>query len=133
MRPPRPGSGWSAGRVLCRGRYAAYIDSPDWFARRERWHATHLVMTGQEPVCAVCGRPWRLRDDDLHHATYARLGDEAYHDLVPMCREHHTALHNLWDASLAWRPLGRAQATAGIIAVLRRRQNDRPPREEHPA
>jgi len=122
MRPPRPGSRWSARRLRRRGRYAAYLGSRDWFARRERWYADHRRLTGGEPGCAVCRSPWRLRDGDLHHASYARLGDEAHRDLIPMCREHHQRLHDLWDASPAWRRMGREHATAGIISALRRHQ-----------
>jgi hypothetical protein len=134
MRPPRPGSRWSARRLARRGRYATYIDSPAWLARRDRWHAEHARLTGGEPVCVVCGRPWRLREDDLHHVSYARLGDEAHRDLIPMCRSDHAALHDLWDASPSWRRLGREQATAGIVALLRRRRgHTRYERQEHSA
>jgi len=123
MRPPRPGSRWSARRLHRRRSYAAYIASPDWITRRHRWYDEHLRRTGSAPTCAVCSRPWRLRDDDLHHASYARLGHEADSDLLPMCREHHQALHDLWDADPAWRRLGRERATGGIIAALRHRQH----------
>lgn len=133
MRPPRPGSHWSARRLQRRGRYAAYIDSAEWFTRRERWYADHRHLTGSEPACAVCGRPWQLREDDLHHASYARLADEAHRDLIPMCREHHQALHDLWAASPAWRRLGREHATAGIIAALRRRRTEPAASRQRPA
>jgi hypothetical protein len=120
MREARPGSRWSAGRVLRRGRYAAYIASDDWFRRREAWHSQTIARTGLEPSCAVCGSAWTLSLGDLHHRTYDRLGAELDADLVPLCRADHDALHRLWDESPAWRRLGRSQATAGIIAALRR-------------
>jgi hypothetical protein len=120
MRAPRQGSRWSAGRIRRRGRYASYIESEAWFRRREQWHAEHVDSTGAEPTCAVCDAAWTLSRGDLHHRTYDRLGRERYGDLIPMCRVHHAALHELWDASPAWRRLGRAQATAGIISILRR-------------
>jgi hypothetical protein len=123
VRPPRPGSRWSARRLYRRRRYGAYIASPDWITRRHRWYDEHLCRTGNAPTGAICSQPWRLRDDDLHHASYARLGHEAHSDLLPMCREHDQALHDLWDADPAWRRLGRERATAGIIAALRRRQH----------
>jgi len=123
MRPPRPGSRWSARRLQRRRSYAAYIASHDWLTRRHHWYDEHLRRTGRAPTCAVCSRPWRLREDDLHHASYARLGHEAHGDLLAMCREHHQALHNLWDAGPAWRRLGRERATAGIIGVLRQRRH----------
>jgi len=123
MRPPRPGSRWSARRLHRRRRYAAYIASHDWLTRRQRWYDKHLHRTGSPPTCAVCSRTWRLREDDLHHASYARLGHEAHGDLLSMCREHHQALHDIWDADPAWRRLGRERATAGIISALRHRQH----------
>lgn len=121
MRAPRPGSRWSLDRVAHRRRYAAYMDSEAWRTRREQWHAHYLATRRRPPSCAVCGAPWSLVGDDLHHASYARLGRERDDDLIPMCRAHHTALHELWDTHPAWRRLGRTQATAGIIALLRRR------------
>ena len=120
MRKTRPGSRWSVGRVRRRGRYAAYIASDDWYRRREQWYREWVAETGSEPACAVCGTRWTLSRGDLHHRTYDRLGAEWHTDLVPLCRPHHTALHDLWDESPSWRRLGRAQATAGITAVLRR-------------
>jgi hypothetical protein len=69
-------------------------------------------------VCAICGRPWTLKDGDLHHRSYARLGQERFEDLVPLDRVCHEALHQLWDRSPAWRALGREHATAGLIAIL---------------
>jgi hypothetical protein len=104
-----------------RGRYAAYIVSDDWFRRREQWYRDWVSQTGSEPSCAICGVRWTLMHGDLHHRTYAQLGSERHNDLVPLCRAHHTALHDIWDASSSWRKLGRAQATDGIIAALRRR------------
>ena len=120
MRAARPGSRWSAGRVQRRSRYAAYIDSDDWFRRRELWHEEWLARYGAPAVCMVCGGKWSLGRGDLHHRTYDRLGHELFEDLVPLCREHHTALHDIWDRTPAWRRMGRQHATAGIIAALRR-------------
>jgi hypothetical protein len=119
MRAPRRESRWSAGRVQRRAQYAAYLVSADWFRRRERWYADHLAITGTPPVCSVCGRTWLLDDGHLHHRTYDRLRSERHHDLLPLCRAHHRALHALWDACPPWRRLGRARASAGSIAVLR--------------
>ena len=120
MRPPRIGSRWSTRRLRRRARYVAYIESADWYTRRALWYADHLRLTGAEPACAVCRQPWRIRDGDLHHASYDRLGHERHTDLIPLCRAHHQALHDLWDACPSWRRLGSARATAGIIAALRR-------------
>lgn len=120
MRDPRPGLDWSRGRVFRRDRYATYMDSAGWRARRQAWHAEWTTRYGCEPVCLVCGGQWTLRHGDLHHRNYDRLGHERFDDLVPLCRKHHAVLHELWDASPAWRRMGRSAATMGIIATLRR-------------
>jgi 5-methylcytosine-specific restriction endonuclease McrA len=120
MRRPRPGSRWSRARLDRRGRYAAYIDSEAWFQRRERWYEQWLQRFGTEPACLVCERPWTLRSGDLHHRSYDRLGEEAFTDLVPLCRGCHTRLHDVWDCSPGWRKLGRSQATIGIFHALRK-------------
>jgi hypothetical protein len=127
MRDARSGIRWSTGRVARRGQYAAYIQSDDWFRRRERWYTDHVTTTGQPPVCAVCDRVWTLSRGDLHHRTYDRLGHEHHADLTPLCRADHGSLHDLWDSSPSWRRLGRAQATAGIISILRRQSEGQQP------
>jgi 5-methylcytosine-specific restriction endonuclease McrA len=120
MRDPRPGLRWSRGRVQRRARYGGYMDSPEWFRRRERWLEQYRgAHGGQEPVCVVCGAPWMLRGGDLHHRTYTRLGAETWQDLVPMCRDHHAALHAVMEQNPAWRKVPREQATDLIAARLR--------------
>jgi hypothetical protein len=123
MRDPRLGVPWSRARLSRRGRYATYIDSAEWRARRDTWRDEWVDRYGIEPVCLVCGGRWTLHHGDLHHRSYDRLGAERFDDLVPLCRAHHSELHNLWDASPAWRCLGRPAATIGIIATLRRRES----------
>jgi hypothetical protein len=125
MRPPRAGSRWSGGRVRRRSRYATYLASDEWFARRARWYFDQLAV-GRAVRCQVCGQAWTLDQGDLHHRTYDHLGHEHHGDLVPLCRTHHAALHQIWDGSPAWRRLGRTQATAGIITALRQ-----PMRQDH--
>ena len=72
-------------------------------------------------MCAACGARWTLKTGHLHHVTYMRLGREEPEDLVPLCARHHRQLHAIFDTSQSWRRLGRATATAGIIARLRSR------------
>ena len=50
-----------------------------------------------------------------------RLGREEPEDLVPLCARHHRQLHAIFETSPSWRRLGRATATAGIVARLRSR------------
>jgi len=65
MRDPRLGLRWSRGRVQRRAQYGGYMDSPEWFRRRERWLEQYRdAHGGQEPVCVVCDAPWTLRGGD---------------------------------------------------------------------
>jgi type IV secretion system protein VirD4 len=57
---------------------------------------------------------------DLDDLTYQRLGAEDPADLMALCARDHARLHAVLDASPSWRRLGRAAATVGIIAMLRR-------------
>lgn len=133
MRAPRRTSRWSRRRLLRRGQYQSYLNSPAWFRKRQDWYAAWWEATGEEPVCAVCGRVWTLREGHLHHRTYARLGQELPTDLVPMCGADHVRLHDLWDAHPSWRTTGRATATVGIIAALRRQRRAGAPASRVPA
>lgn len=120
MREPNTTIPWSRGRIVARHRYAEYMASPEWWARREQWVEQWRATFGADPVCAVCDAPWELRRGDLHHRSYDRLGDERFEDLIPMCRDDHTRLHRILDTDPAWKYAGRSAATAGIIATLRR-------------
>ena len=104
--------------------YRTYLLSDSWRATRERYRASKLPQG-----CWVC----RVPNVDLHHRTYARLGNEKVIDLVPLCREHHDQLHeeglDLWDGpSILCRREREARAsedliteplTASIAAVVR--------------
>jgi len=74
-----------------------------------------LLQPGAAPLPVGCWPPLRI---DL----WARdlVGEEQFTDLLPLCRPDHAHLHEVWDASPAWRQLGRAAASVGIIAALRR-------------
>ena len=115
MRPPRPGSRWSSTRGRRRTSYDRYMHSAAWTRGRNRWLEQHYTRSEEPPVCVVCG----AGRFELHHLDYDRLGRETYDDLLPLCREHHRALHDAWDASTQWRRLGRRTGSAGIIAQLR--------------
>jgi hypothetical protein len=64
--------------------YREYIRSQAWWHKKEQYRASGLPQD-----CAVCLVP----NVDLHHKTYARLGDERLTDLVPLCGLHHDELH----------------------------------------
>ena len=133
VREPRHGLAWSPRRVAIRARYGTYMDSPAWFARRERWLAEwHCAHGGRDPVCLVCGNTWSLSDGDLHHRSYQRIGHEDFRDLTPLCRRCHQALHAVLDGQSSWRRLGRAFATDQIISLLRKQHTKGLRHDRHP-
>lgn len=66
--------------------YQEYIRSGAWREVKRRYRASRLPQT-----CFVCNGSVV----DLHHKTYKRLGRERLTDLLPLCRAHHAAAHNL--------------------------------------
>lgn len=121
MRDPRPDLAWSLRRLQRRLAYWDYMSSFAWFSRREQWAAEWTAHHRAQPCCVVCGGPWSLARDDLHHRSYTRLGHEAHGDLTPLCRACHHDVHRVLESDRSWRRLGRAQATDLIVAALRRR------------
>ena len=119
--------------MLRRGHCGSYLNSPAWYRKRQEWYVAWRQGTGTEPVCAVCGQVWTLREGNLRHRTYTRLGRELPTDLVAMCKADHVQLHNLWDAHPSRRTTGRATATLGIIAALRRQRHVDGPASRVPA
>lgn len=110
----------SGGRQVRRDWYAAYITSAEWYRRRVRWveEETQLIPAGAGIDCLGCLKPWVLARDDLHHVDYARLGAEAHEDLWPLCRNCHTALHELMRSTSTWRKLPRRIANTVALAYL---------------
>jgi len=123
MRKARVGIAWSPKRAQIRREYGGYMASRAWYARRRRWLIEHRQAAGSDPVCGVCGAPWRLSHDDLHHRSYRRLGHEDRRDLVPMCRACHDRLHVLLDGNSEWRHFHHEQATDFLITYLRKEQS----------
>lgn len=117
MRTPRPGGRWTRQRQTTRAAYVRYIASRAWLSRRSWWFAEHRRRTGFPAGCAVCGSAENL---ELHHHEYSRIGHERFDDLTALCPVDHRRVHDIYDASRQWRTLGRAAASAGIIAALRR-------------
>lgn len=74
--------------------YRHYLLSEIWENLKSRYRASTHLQT-----CYVC----RDENVDLHHKTYARLGDEALGDLLPLCRYHHDQIHeeglDLWTGA----------------------------------
>jgi hypothetical protein len=63
--------------------YDAYMQSPEWQKRRDRFLARHNQ-------CFVCNS---REDLEVHHKSYARLGSEYDRDLATLCKKHHQELH----------------------------------------
>jgi hypothetical protein len=70
--------------------YEAYLRSPHWKDFKSRYKASGLPVK-----CAVCKRS----PASLHHHTYVRLGCEQFDDVVPLCRGHHQAVHEMITAN----------------------------------
>ena len=105
-------------RSAYRSRWLAYLSSPQWYARRDRYRYRH-----PNAACLACG----AKRYDLHHVDHARSftkagafrGAERDSDLVPLCRPHHDLAHQYW-ASKRYRT--RRLATLAAVADARRGQ-----------
>lgn len=64
--------------------YQDYIQSPAWQLVRSR------ALTRAGHKCQLCGGGLRL---EVHHNTYARLGNELPTDLIVLCADCHTRYH----------------------------------------
>lgn len=66
--------------------YAAYLESPEWAAFRERYFEKH------ERSCFVCGETFGIQ---LHHLSYRHVGRERFTDVIQLCDAHHKMTHRL--------------------------------------
>ena len=90
MRDLAKGERRTGRRGRARSRYADYMASPQWRQRRIRWVEEYRDRFGTHPSCTICGGPWALKRDDLHHHDYAQLGDEPFDEgLRSLHRPHH--------------------------------------------
>lgn len=65
--------------------YGAYLESPEWRARR----AEHIRAAGNR--CQLCNSDETPLH--VHHRTYANRGRERFYDLVVLCPPCHRAFH----------------------------------------
>ena len=88
--------------------YKAYLKSPEWKAKKEKFYNSRLYKKLRENggwKCYCCEE--NNKSLDMHHRTYKRLGRENISiDLVPVCRECHNTIHGmektgiqLWEAT----------------------------------
>lgn len=110
----------STVREVSRAKYAHYMRSAAWFNRRRKWLRDEQARTGHTQVYCVggCENKWTL-NDDLHHATYARFGDEAHEDLWPMCRFCHSWIHQEIRGNRSYRKLADYTASSAALQLLR--------------
>lgn len=69
------------------GRYQNVLCSALWAERRA------LIIEMRGAMCEACGVDGAGEELELHHVTYARLGDEADSDLELLCAECHARAH----------------------------------------
>ena len=65
--------------------YDDYLCSPEWKYKRMK------KLTSSGHICKHCGSKENL---DIHHLTYERLGRELDEDLLVLCRDCHSKIHN---------------------------------------
>ena len=65
-------------------RYDEYLLSPEWKERRNR------IVRRDKNQCQSCASKSQL---NVHHLTYARIGNEHDDDLVTVCRACHQRIH----------------------------------------
>jgi len=80
--PDRPGG--AGGHREPSDRYRRVMASPGWRRRR----AQTIRRAGRR--CQACGRRGPL---DVHHLSYAHLGDERPDELIALCGPCHSRLH----------------------------------------
>src|SRR4051794_25008547 len=66
--------------------YWDYLGGDHWTDFKKRYRAAGLSRR-----CQVCN----CRPVVLHHITYSRLGEELLEDVIPLCQDHHRAVHAL--------------------------------------
>ena len=69
--------------------YKEYLTSPRWYALRD------AICRQAKYICVACGSNNQL---DVHHMSYANLGNERFYELVCLCHVCHNALHKCHKA-----------------------------------
>lgn len=87
--------------------YETYLESSHWKNFKKSYYILH------EKKCAVCGTKLNI---NLHHKHYKSLGEESFDDVIPLCYDHHTRLH---EYSKAHPSLTLDEASERYIAIAR--------------
>ena len=86
--------------------YAEYLKSDHWAEFK-----AFFLSRKEHQQCAVCD----ATPVDVHHRTYRHLGREVFGDVVSLCREHHTKLHERFKHSR----FGMKRLTRSILSQRR--------------
>lgn len=70
--------------------YKEYMKSPEWAIKRIEAFQHH------GKCCSMCGTERSL---EVHHLTYARMGNELMSDLQILCKTHHQQAHDILPMS----------------------------------
>jgi hypothetical protein len=112
-----------SGKATSAERYFAYINSPAWRGRRERYFE---AIGGRR--CELCGATEGV---EVHHHTYVRLGRELDDDLLAVCKPHHDEIHAAREAmGCTLTQATRQVAAAFSVTVMRRRHESGLSRKE---
>lgn len=65
--------------------YSIYLKTDWWINRKKKFFESHLK------ICYCCGNTSK----DLHHNNYSRMGRELDKDLIPLCHDCHTKVHEI--------------------------------------
>ena len=106
------------------------LRSTVWFRRRDQWFEDEAARTGKRLVeCAVCMKPTRKRELELHHLDYSGvverihggwIAGERHEDLVAVHPRCHEWIHQaLDDDAAAGAAMNRRAANERVIARLR--------------
>lgn len=93
--------------------YQAYLASGEWRAFRIS------ILAKRGPVCEVCST--RLRQPQIHHLTYERLGKELESDVVIACDNCHRGYHGIAPALPSRKPKGARRGRSKKFARFHKR------------
>lgn len=118
----------SARRRAERRYVTDYLRSISWYRRRDQWFEDEQQRTGGLE-CAVCMKPSRKRDLELHHLDYSGvvekrqggwIAGEKHEDLVGVHPRCHEWIHQaLDDDAAAGAAMTRRVANERVISRLR--------------
>ena len=74
-------------KMANRARYQEYLDSDEWKARSER------ILVSSNWECQQCHK---YEATQVHHLTYARVGNELDEDLIALCSRCHRHQHIIY-------------------------------------